>query len=211
MVVLFLIAFSLPFINNQLTGKSVLEAGMYNYTSPDNKTFSFEKGFVGENERHVLYYDKPIWISKTLKSKELIKIPFRYSPFDLEDIHMDNVKNDILNAEIIYITRDYNIDESTAQKDGVAMLTLTRVLDDSTSPDIYKIPTGMAITESIEGVDSPVIGCAQSTIERRVIELRQGDENRIYKEGECIVMEFVTADDSIKVATKLTYHVLGIM
>nr|MBA4404748.1 hypothetical protein [Nanoarchaeum sp.] len=211
MVVLFLIAFSLPFINNQLTGKSVLEVGMYNYTNSDNKTFSFEKGFVGENERHILYYDKSIWISKSLKSKEIIKIPFRYSPFDLENIHMDNVKDDILNAEVIYVTRDYKLDELTEQKDGVAMLTLTRVLDDSTSPDIYKIPTSMAITGPVEGVDSPVIGCAQSSVERRVIELRQGDENRIYKEGECIVMEFVTADDSIKVATKLTYHILGIM
>lgn len=211
MVVLFLVAFSLPFIHNQLTGKSVLSVGMYNYTNPDNKTFSFEKKFIGENERHILYFYKLNSISETFKNRELIQIPFRYSPFDLEDIHMDNVRKDILNTEVLYVTRDYNLDELTQEKDSVAMLTLVRVLDDSTSPDIYKIPTGMAITESIEGVDSPVIGCAQSTIERRVIELRQGDENRIYKEGECIVMEFVTADDSIKVATKLTYHVLGIM
>lgn len=211
MIVLFLIAFSLPFITKEFTGKATLELGKYNYTSPYNRTFSFEKTFVSNNERHVLYYEKYVWSSKTLRTGSLIKIPFRYSPFDLEEIHMDNVKNDILNAEIIYITRDYTLDKLTEEKDGVAMLTLVRVLDDITSPDIYKLPVSMAITESVEGVDSPVIGCAQSTIERRVIELRKGDENRIYKEGECIVMEFITADDSIKVATKLTYHVLDIM
>jgi len=42
--------------------------------------------------------------------------------------------------------------------------------------------------------------------------LRPGNENRIYAEGDyCVVMEFVEPEDSVKVATKLTYHVLGIM
>lgn len=211
MIVLFLVAFSIPFINNELTGNHVLGNGMYNYTSPNNRTFSFEKGFVGENERHLLYYYNLVDIGGDVGRKELIKIPFRYGPYDIEEIHMDNVRKDIIDAEVIYFTRDYNLDRLTDQKDGIAMLTLMRVLDDSTSPDIYKIPTSIAITEAVDGVDSPVIGCVQSTAERRIIELRQGEENRIYKEGECIVMEFVTADDSIKVATKLTYHVLGIM
>jgi len=41
--------------------------------------------------------------------------------------------------------------------------------------------------------------------------VEKGDENRIYfTDNDCIILEFVTYDDAIAVATKLVYHLIGI-
>ena len=184
----------------------------YNYSGVDGNTYDFNFTSVGSNDRHILFYD---FRRVTGPGKVVIKpvsIPFRYSPSELEEIPMDDVKDLILRSEAIYVTRDYAIDEYTNQLDGVAMLTFVRVVDDVMDPDMFRIPTGMAITSPVEGVDSPVVGCPYANVEARVIELRPGNENRIYAEGDyCVIMEFVEPEDSIKVATKLTYHILGIM
>jgi len=181
----------------------------YNYTGPGG-TFNFSIENIDENERHVLTYN--YYKSRGLvRDKKVAIIPFRYSPMELEDIPMEDVRFMLLNSEVVYLARDYELDEFTDQKDGVAMLTLARILDNEHSPDIFEIPSIFAITSPVEGINSPVVGCSYSNIEARVIELRKGLENRIYIEDECVIMEFVEPDDSIKVATKLTYHILGVM
>jgi len=186
--------------------------GSYIYVGVDGEEYDFNLTRVGANDRHVLFYDFERVTSPGKTVIVPVSIPFRYSPSELEDIPIEDVKDLILGSEVIYVTRDYAIDEYTNQLDGVAMLTFVRVVDDVMDPDMFRIPTGMAITSPVEGVDSPVVGCDYSNVEARVIELKMGSENRIYMEGDyCVVMEFVESEDSIKVATKLTYHVLGLM
>jgi len=186
----------------------------YNYTGVNGETYLFNVTQISENVRHVIDYpfNREGSGNNDIYVQEKAIIPFRYSPFELEEIPMDDVKDIILGSEVIYVTRDYALDEYTDQLDGIAMLTFVRVVDDVMDPDIYRIPTGMAITSVVEGVDSPVLDCGYANLEARVVELRLGSENRIYTEGYyCVIMEFVEPDDSIKVATKLTYHVLGLM
>jgi hypothetical protein len=179
----------------------------YEYVGPTGNIYYFNITQIGDNLRHVLDFGFTRYgIERTSK------IPFRYSPMELEDIYLEDVKSLILNSEVIYISRSYSLEELTGSKDGIAMLTLSRVLDDEMDPDIYEIPVGIALTSSVEGVFSPVVDCGYANIEARVIELRVGSQNAIYQEGDyCVVMEFLEGDDPIKVATKLTYHVLGIM
>lgn len=181
----------------------------YNYTGSGG-TFNFSITQIGENERHVLTYNY-YKSGGMIRNKRVAIIPFRYSPMELEDIPMEDVRSMLLTSEVIYLVRDYELDEFTNQKDGIAMLTLARILDNEHSPDIFEIPSIMAITSPVEGINSPVVGCSYSNLEARVIELRKGIENKIYIEDECVIMEFIKPDDSIKVATKLTYHILGVM
>jgi len=179
----------------------------YEYVGPNGDTFYFNLTQINDNLRHVLDFR---FTRYGIERNSII--PFRYSPMELEDIYLEDVKSLILNSEVIYISRDNLLDELTGSKDGVAMLTLSRVLDDEMDPDIYEIPVGIALTSVVEGVFSPVVDCGYANIEARVIELRVGSQNAIYQEGDyCVVMEFLEGDDPIKVATKLTYHVLGIM
>jgi hypothetical protein len=208
--ILVVVLFSLVFLVR--TSDEIGSPGTsYNYTGVDDKDYLFNVTQIGSNIRHVLDY-RFVKNEGGTSVERGVMIPFRYSPMELESIYMvDDFTSEILSAEVIYVTREYSLDEYTNQLDGIAMLTFIRVVDDVTDPDLYEIPTGMAITNAVEGLDSPVVSCEYSNIEARVIELRLGTENRIYWEGECIVMEFVEPEDSIKVATKLTYHVLGIM
>ena len=217
-VLVFLGIFLFSVSNNTFVGNVIhdifSDEGAYNYTGPDGKTYNFEKVKIGENMRHILSYR--LAQSSTKGSFERIKIaniPFRYGPEELEDIPMDQVRREILFAETIYITRDKNL-EGIEFSPAVTIPTLARVLDNTWadgSVNLLQIPTGLASTVAIEGEDLPVITCKQSNPERRVIEVRHGDENRIYLEDECIVMESKGYEDSMKVSTKLTYHVLGIM
>lgn len=204
LILIFLVSF-LFFSNQKEKEEEILN--YYNYVSPNGESFQFNLTQVGENERHILEYN---FIRDGIKRLSII--PFRYSPNDLEEIYMEDVRLIILNTEVVYISRDYYLEEMTNSKDAIAILTLSRVIDIEMDPDIFQIPTGIGITYPVEGVFSPVINCDHSSLEARVVELRVGDETKIYQEGEyCVVMQFKEGTDPIEVATKLTYHVLDIM
>ena len=210
-----LVALFVPLINGNPVGMVVYDKlqglGEYEYTSISGQSYNFDKIRIGNNIRHILSFEmkKPSYNGRNVI--KTAKLPFRYGPEELEDIPMEYVRTDLLFAEVVYITRDKNLEGTEISP--VAIPTLGRVIDSEwdTSVDLFEIPTGIASTVSMPSEDLPVISCGQSTIERRVIEFRHGKENKIYTEGECIIVESKGYDDSIKVATKLTYHVLGIM
>ncbi len=202
-----LFLFSFLVFTNQTSNLSEDEIlTSYEYTHA-GRTFEFNITEINDNTRHVLNY-------KYVKGNfnRFASIPFRYSPYDLEYMYMEELSEFILNSEVIYISRDHSLEELTDSKDGIAMLTLARVLDSEMDPDIYEFPLAIALTSYVEGIHSPIVGCEYSNPEARVIELRVGNKDAVYKEGEyCVVMEFEEGTDPIKVATKLTYHVLGVM
>tara|TARA_Y100000310_G_scaffold330664_1_gene402695 strand:+ start:1842 stop:2483 length:642 start_codon:yes stop_codon:yes gene_type:complete len=204
LILVFLLSF-LFFSNTEWSEKETVTS--YEYTGLNGDIFHFNISQINENTRHVLEHS--FVRDGILRSS---KIPFRYSPMELEEIYMEGVKFLILNSEVIYISRDHSLDDLTNGKDGVALLTLSRVLDDEMDPDIYEFPVGIALTSPVEDVFSPVVGCDYANLEARVIELRVGVQNAIYREGDyCVIMEFAEGEDPIKVATKLTYHMLDIM
>lgn len=213
LVLLFLVAFSIPFFGDGIIGE-VIYGGMgpYNYTGLNDQVYYFEKTKTGNTIWHVLDYKIAKPSSKGgFTHVRFAKIPFEYSPEELEGIPMGYLRKEILFSEVIYITRDKEIDN--VHLSPVAIPTIGRVLDsvwDSTT-HVFEIPALMAVTSPSEGDASPVITCRQSTPERRIVEFRKGSENKIYQEGECIILEFKDKEGSVKVATKLTYHILGIM
>jgi hypothetical protein len=209
--------FVLSYFGSSYVGLTVFNfdedvAGEYNYTGLFGKIYDFEEVKVGENTRHVLTYklarpssDGGFNVIKTAK------VPFRYGPEELEEISLDYFRNHILFAESVYITRDKNLEGT--EFSPVAIPTIGRILDSEwdSSVNLFDIPT-LAASTTVQ-VDDPVsvISCAQSNEERMVIELRHGNENKIYWEEDCIVMESKNLDDSIKVATAAIYHIMGII
>lgn len=219
-LVLLLLILLIPLDNN-----TEYEKG-YNYTGPDGRIFNFLFDTIGQKTFHVLNLTYEFQ-EGSLVNNMVSTIPFEYSPMELENVKMDNVSGLILNADAVLLTSDpylYYVDNSRI---NVALLTIIRILDSSTSPYIFEIPTGVGKTYEIEGDDSTVVTCKDSTENVPVIEYRllnQHVRNKylrsfynlfnkegIYLEGECIVLQYKNPEDSVKLSTKLVYHVLGIM
>ena len=54
--------------------------------------------------------------------------------------------------------------------------------------------------------------CDDATPERMVIWLKEGTENKIYNQGDyCVVGEFIEGEDPNLVATRIAYHIIGVM
>lgn len=147
------------------------------------------------------------------------KVPFEYGPEELEDISLDENIDDLIfnkdKTKNIYITRDAQLDIESDGKMAIAILTVQRILSTGVEPAAFKINTISALTEKnelTEDIDIPVRTCDDSGKNGRTIILfEKGDENRIYlTDNDCIILEFVTYDDAIAVATKLVYHLIGI-
>ncbi len=211
----FLVAMFVPVINGSPVGMVIYDKvqgiGEYEYTGVSGESYTFDKTRIGQNLRHILSFEMKKISDNGRSVIKTAKIPFRYGPEELEKISMEYVRRDILFSEVIYVTRDKNLEGTEISP--VAIPTIGRILDSEwdTSLSLFEIPTGLASTVAMPYEDLPVISCGQSTPERTVIEFRHGDENKIYAEGECVIVESKGYDDSIKVATKLAYHVLGIM
>ena len=193
----------------------------------NNETYEFIVDEVGSTKFHVLnlsykYKEGNIWKSY------VSTIPFEYSPMELEYLDIDeNIRDMILDSEVVLLTRDPMLDKLMGQRNGVAFMTLTRILDDAASPYIFSIPTGIGVTSAVEGVDSTVVDCSNSNANSRVIEFRLANpwlkndllrnilnmfmRDKIYVEDECIVVEFRKPENSVKLATRLTYEILEIM
>jgi len=201
------LVFLVSFLFFSYTNDAEEISNSYEYVGLFEDVFNFNITEINGNDRHILEYN---FIRDGIERVSLI--PFRYSPMELEEIYMENLRDIILDSEVLYISRDPILGDLTGAKDAVAILTLARVLDTEMDPDIFTLPTGVGITYSTEGIFAPVVSCEYANLEARVVELRVGIEDKIYQEGDyCVVMEFQEGTDPIKVATKLTYHVLGIM
>ena len=76
---------------------------------------------------------------------------------------------------------------------------------------MFNLPTFPGLIRPVEGNDLPVITCEDVSDSRSVILFDIGDENRIYSQEGCVIMEAVNEDELIRVADRLTLTTLGIM
>lgn len=76
---------------------------------------------------------------------------------------------------------------------------------------VYKVPTGGAVTEAVEGKSSVVRTCDNATKETGVILLKIGDETKVYSEKDCIIVQGINYVDLIKASDRFIYELLGIL
>jgi hypothetical protein len=135
--------------------------------------------------------------------------PYPYGPMELLDIEMYQFRKLFQETNQVYITRDVYLDEKTDSEIVVSLLSIDRLVDK------FKDGALLAAIEENElsrQLHLPVITCDDSNDGRMVIWLKEGSENKIYKENDyCIVGEFLEGDDPNKVATKIAYHIIGVM
>jgi len=138
--------------------------------------------------------------------------PFDYAPNDLKFISYDSEINNVLDKDLIYITQDPEDSTITNGKTVVASLTLYRMINKLIPPYVDSI-ANVAVTQTYGGYNEniAIVNCDDVSETQGVILLKQGFSNSIYLNNNCVVLEFIDADDSVKVATAFIYRSLGIL
>src|SRR3989344_4734682 len=183
----------------------------YNYiVDIQGKQFIFDKSQVEGLTTHTVetyadYKDNP--------TKYRYIIPLRTGPKEVEKFIVDkNINNYLLNKKYIYIA----MDPEYSSKAVLASLDLAKVLG-TAEYSVFKIPTEGALTYSISNAtnstfqNTPIITCNDVNNDIGVIWFNIDNENKIYSNKGCVIIEAVDEDILIKLADRLVYSLLGIM
>ena len=137
------------------------------------------------------------------KGQEPYTISVRYDPRGLENISIEaNLKNKILKNEL-FVTMDPNAT-------GLTVIAGTEISKIIGSPFLFNVPTHGALLRSA-GNNAPVRTCSDVNTTMAVIKLQKGSENKIFSEGDCVVVEGTDEANLIKSADRLSLTILGVM
>ncbi len=136
---------------------------------------------------------------------------FRNHPKDLEDIYLEPNINLKLNrpkgTERVFVTRELDLGDRTSGKSVLAVAAFEQILTGDAA--IYNVNVTNTYTSFVREL-YPVITCNNVTDTRSVIYLKIGDENKIYSEGDCVVIQGRGADGLVMTSEKFAYHLLGV-
>ena len=128
----------------------------------------------------------------------------RYNPRDLEDIAVyDGLKDDIIKDEL-YISMEPTLS-------GRATVAFSEINKYTENPFLFNLPTFPGLIRDVENNDLPTITCNDVSKTRGVILFDLGDENKIYSDNGCVIIEAITEDDLMRGADRLSLTLLGIM
>jgi hypothetical protein len=155
------------------------------------------------------------WTTNVSKGNQPYQIPFYYHPKELEDIGIEaNLRDKFFavrdNNGSIFITLDPDAGNNTIVIAGVEIARIT-----GERFGLLSVPTHSAFIKKPENttVDTgtPVVTCNSASSKVMVIWLTLSDKNVAYSQGNCVIVEFKSYTDSVKVADRLMYNLLGIM
>ena len=129
-------------------------------------------------------------------------ISVRYDPRRLKDIEIEENLKERIFRDQIYIT----LSEDLTANSVVAVSEMSKIMGNRF---LFNTPVHTALAYSKKGI--PLKKCSDVTTKDSVILLRLGEENRVYKQNECIIIEGKTEEDIIKASTKLSLSLLGIV
>lgn len=149
-----------------------------------------------------------LWITRIDVRKQPYDIPFYFHPRDTEDIIIEgNVTQPIMRkpAQVVI-----SIDPNEPSKVVVGGVEVARII--GTKYNIYNIPTSSALSKpSASKVDIPILSCANATSDMVVVEFKKGRTNAIGTNGNCVVIQYTDANESVRVADRYAYMLLKIM
>jgi len=183
--------------------------GRHIYESPKGSEFTFLETKAGD----VDLYELQVYAER-YGVEHLYQIPFRNLPRDVEFIPIQEgvgkkvlnaVGKKVLNARGVYITLDPNL-KADASIGAIEIASVIGTADFG----VFKIPTEGAFTETTD-IDYSVKTCEDAKDGVVVINLRLEDENRIYAEGDCIIVQGDSYVNLIKSSERLLYSVLTVL
>ena len=172
----------------------------------DLDTYNFE---VSEQGDHFLNWTAVYYSGGSVNHLKDYITPYSYGPNELLNIEMMPFRDIFQDSKKAYITRDVNLDEKTDSKIVVSLVSIDRLVSKFKSDSIISATED---NEKSQQLNLEIITCDDATKNNLVIWLKEGSENRIYRENDyCVVGEFLEGDDPNKVATKIAYHIIGVM
>ncbi|MFH1650386.1 MAG: hypothetical protein ABIA93_07620 [Candidatus Woesearchaeota archaeon] len=146
------------------------------------------------------------WVTSVYVNNQPYTIPFHYNPAQVDMIPMQQEAKTLITRRPkgVFITTNPEY-PSNAVVGGVE---IAKVLGERNG--IFNIPTRAALTTGT-GNQTPVVTCNQATNETIVIEIRLGLDDKIFTEGNCIIVQGATGDDLVKSSDRFVYGLLGII
>lgn len=153
-------------------------------------------------------------------SNKQYNIPLRNNPQDLESIRvsgLDTVSwlspikesdNYDVKADRIYVT--FNPNKLAGGDVLIAGGEIVRILGTGQGGIFHK-QVSAAFTEQLNGSSVEIKDCQDASSRIGVIRLELGEDNRVYSEGDCVIIEGQTYSDLIKSSDRLLLALLGVI
>jgi hypothetical protein len=178
---------------------------MTRYVFPNNDTVEYN---------HYIFqrYEGNKWMTQQLVREQIYNIPFYNNPKQVLDIPVDpasitRIRNfRAYTNGTVYIT----VDPYESSKVVLANVEYARIL--GTAYNIYNMNVKSAISTSVnQTADILVITCKNQSKNVFVIYQKVTDKNLISVNGNCIVLESSSANESIRVADAFAFRLLNII
>jgi len=128
----------------------------------------------------------------------------RYDPRELDKLDVEeNIEGKILDKKELFITMD-------SEASSVSVLAATEISKITGNAYMFNIPTHGALDAPVEGKNITVKTCNDITGDIGIIYLKESDKERIYSEGECVIVEGNNEGELVKVANRLMLDILGV-
>ena len=206
---LLIIVFLAAFGSDYLFGDNTEQEDFSTYTYVGTlDTYEF---MINPQGDHFLNWSITYKRNDFVHEKKNYQTPYPYGPMKLLEIPIEDFRKEFQNTEMVYITRDINLDEKTQSEIVVSLLSLDRLVEKFKGND----NTWLAVIEENDKsreLHLPLMTCEDANSERMVIWLKEGSENKVSVHGDyCVIGEFAEGEDPNKVATKIAYHIVGVM
>ncbi len=128
---------------------------------------------------------------------------FVYFPTELENIQMaDGIAASVKASKMLYVTSDFFSNNS--QLIGTAEYNLGVALN-----DLFSVYAVQGFFQNASAL--PVVTCRNATSFVPVISFQEGNQTRIFKDGECIIVESDKPDGFIMARDRFVYGLMGVM
>ncbi len=155
------------------------------------------------------------WQTELTVNQQPYTMQFHYHPRDVDTILLeDGITDELIRhrPRELYLTFPPDA-SSTLILAGVEISKITG--DRRGENGVLRIPTMGALQEAPQegGASFPIITCANASQERVVIDFSAGTQNRIYRDRNpnCIIVEYTSPQDAVRVADRFSYELLQII
>lgn len=155
------------------------------------------------------------WNTVVNKNGQPYALTFYYHPREVENVIVEqNIRNKFFDMQAkngtIFISVDPNQGDNKVVVAGVEIskITGTRfgLLNVNTKSGFLKAPVG-----ATTNTNTPVVSCEDANNKTMVVAIAVTNKNLVSSRENCIILEAASSNESVMVADRLMYHLLGIM